>query len=694
MVDSSCEDDDRLLDKKTEMLQQLGIDLNTIGPHMQVRQSKCKPNRAWQSVKSSDRRASLLTALDDVFNSSTNSNSKSSTSSSSVPFVSSTATTAAAVTSDDSNQRSDIMCADDVFVDEPVACYTGVLTDGMTDITAEPLTRRSSLSRVSADQQLVYAAADSDTDVADVQAPTIDDMMLYTDAAACDTATAQDVTADAPVQCVISDDQLQLQEQQLQSSVRSQKHVQAKQLLSAATKRLMLVQHAPWWGWVPAVTNGNFNGKSNGRANGETNHIMANKPSYRLATVPTVVTVDKSSTSSTDGALKGCELLWSPGCESILSGPETESECDQLIRINSSSSGGDIVAIVQRIVQFAAKNSSAKQRSTARTSSAKQVQPLPLAVLKLYSKADTTQDTAQQQYTAKAIALTTASEITTALHDLIAGLCGQQACLQACVHAPTGTINSSNTSDNNQQQSQQQQQQYTAFYRVLWQRGKRAVVAHVQCKYPAVLNVGSHLCAVTGDSTAFTVTEVQDSGLEKFTIYKTDQLVKTLHRSFSGKAKRDSYSSGGYNYSGSSERPSTAYSNRADEPRSASNTIQQLYADWCFAGDTTIATTSTTSANTDNTTAVGTSSSSSSNDTLLLWEVHGLQTVEHYKLECATRKLNYETKLNLNLKLSNRPHLSESNTATAVVNSALTLAHPSVTEQAVQELKQQQQQCR
>eukprot|EP00953_Heterococcus_sp_UTEX-ZZ885_P035077 18130-Heterococcus_DN1.PRE.1 len=467
----------------------------------------------------------------------------------------------------------------------------------------------------------------------------------------------------------------------------------------------MLVQHAPWWGWVPAVTNGNTNGKSNGYTNSQTGHIMANKPSYRLATVPTVATVDTTSSGSTDSPFNDCELVWSPGCDTALSGPETDSDCDQLMRINSSSSSSDIAAIVQRIAQFAASNSSAEQQSAARTSSAKQVQPLALAVLKLYSKADTVQDTAQQHYAAKAIALTSASEITTALHDLVAGLYGQQACLQACVHESGDSSNSSNISDHNQQhsqqqqsqqQQQQQQQQHTAFYRVLWRRGKRAIVAHVQCKYPAVLNVGSHLCAVTGDSTAFTLTEVQDSELEKLAIYKTDQLVKTLHRSFSGKAKRDSYSSGGYNYSGnSSERPSTAYSNRTDEPRSNSNSIQQLYCDWCFVGSST--TTATTSTNGDNTvtaattiTTVGTSSSSSSNDTLLLWEVHGLQTAEQYKLDCASRKLNYETKLNLNLKLANRPHLSETNTATAVVNSALTLAHPSVTEQAVQELKQQQ----
>eukprot|EP00953_Heterococcus_sp_UTEX-ZZ885_P037721 19364-Heterococcus_DN1.PRE.2 len=553
------------------MLQQLGIDLNTIGPHMLVRQSKRKPKRAWQNVQSCDRRASLLTALDDVFssNNSSNSNSSNSNSSSSMPIVSSTAATTAAITSNDSNQHSDVMYSDDVFVDEPSVYYTGVLSDGVTDETADSLTRRRSLSTVGAAQQCDHAEG-CDTDTVDVTVHVADDVVYHTDAATCETVVTQDVTAAAPVECVITNDQLQLQKQQLQSSVRSQKQrAQAKQLLSAATKRLMLVQHAPWWGWVPAVTNGNTNGKSNGYTNSQTGHIMANKPSYRLATVPTVATVDTTSSGSTDSPFNDCELVWSPGCDTALSGPETDSDCDQLMRINSSSSSSDIAAIVQRIAQFAASNSSAEQQSAARTSSAKQVQPLALAVLKLYSKADTVQDTAQQHYAAKAIALTSASEITTALHDLVAGLYGQQACLQACVHESGDSSNSSNISDHNQQhsqqqqsqqQQQQQQQQHTAFYRVLWRRGKRAIVAHVQCKYPAVLNVGSHLCAVTGDSTAFTLTEVQDSELEKLAIYKTDQLVKTLHRSFSGKAKRDSYSSGGYNYSGnSSERPSTAY---------------------------------------------------------------------------------------------------------------------------------------
>jgi hypothetical protein len=683
------------------MLQQLGIDLNTIGPHMLVRQSKRKPKRAWQNVQSCDRRASLLTALDDVFNSNSSNNS-----SSNVPIVSSTAATTAAVTANDSNQYSDVVMYDrDVCIDEQVAYYSGVLCDGVADAVAETVSRRRSLSTVGAAQQCDHAEV-CDTDTVDVTVLVAADVVLYNDAVPCETVVTQDVTAAAPVECVISDGQLQLQKQLLQSSNRSQKqHAQAKQLLSAATKRLMLVQHAPWWGWVPAVTNSNANSKSNGHVNGQTGHIMATKPAYRLATVPTLVTADSSSSCGIDSALNSCELLWSPGREPVLSGPKTDSDCDQLMRINSSSSSSDIAAIVQRIAQFAASNSSVQQQSTSRTSSAKQVQPLALAVLKVYSRADTVQDTAQQQYTAKAIALATASEITTALHDLLAGLYGQQACLQACVHAPTETNTSSSTTHNDQQlsqqqQSQQQQQQHPAFYRVLWRRGKRAIVAHVQCKYPAVLNVGSHLCAVTGDSAAFTLTEVQDSELEKLAIYKTDQLVKTLQRSFSGKAKRDSYSSGGYNYSGSSsEGPSTAYSNRTDEPRSASNSIQQLYCDWCFVGNST--TTAITSTNGDNTvtaattiTTVGTSSSSSSNDTLLLWEVHGLQTVEQYKLDCASRKLNYETKLNLNLKLANRPHLSETNTATAVVNSALTLAHPSVTEQAVQELIQQQQQCR
>jgi hypothetical protein len=522
------------------------------------------------------------------------------------------------------------------------------------------------------------------------------------DAAECDAILAVAVTANAPAQCVVSDEQLQLQRQQLQRSVRSQQHAQAKHLLSAATKKLMLAQHAPWWGWVPAVTNGNANGKTNGQSNGQNNgqtgHIMANKPFYRITTVPTVVTVNNStSSSSTDGVVvNGCELIWTPGSDTGPSGPETDSDCDQVMCINSSSSNSEIDAVVQCIVQFAASNSNNKQQSGVKAS-IKLVQPLPLAVLKLYSKADNILDSAQQHYTAKAIALTTASEITTALHDLIAGLYGQQACLQACVHALTYT-NSNSNSSNNQQQQKQQQQQCTAFHRVLWRRGKRAVVAHVQCKYPAVLNVGSHLCAVTGDSSAFTVTEVQNAELEKLAVYKTDQLVKALQRSFAGNAKRDSYSSGGYNYGSSSERPSTAYSARADDTRSASNSVQQLYADWCCTSNTTTATTSTTCATADSTaiTAATTAvnGSDSSADTLLLWEVHGLQTVEHYKLECATRKLNYEAKLNLNLKLANRPHLSASNAATAVVNSALTLAHPSVTEQAVAALKQQQQQYR
>jgi hypothetical protein len=689
------------------MLQQLGIDLNTIGPHMLVRQSKRKPKRAWQNVQSCDRRASILTALDDVFNSNNSSNS-----SSSMPIVSSTAATTAAVTANDSNQYSDVIMYDrDVCIDQPVAYYSGVLCDGVADAVAETVSRRRSLSNVSVGQQFEYAAVTptvNDTDTVYKQVPMADDVVLYNDAVVCRTAATQDVTAAAPVECVISDGQLQLQKQLLQSSNRSQKQrAQAKQLLSAATKRLMLVQHTPWWGWVPAVSNGNTNSnancKSNGHTNSQTGQIMANKPSYGLATVPTVVTVGSNSSSKTDSAYNGCELLWSPGGERGLNGPETDSDVDQLLRLNSSSSSSDIDAVVQRIVQFAVSNSSVQQQSTSRTSSAKQVQPLALAVLKLYSRANTTQDSAQQQYTVKAIALVTASEITTALHDLVAGLYGQQACLQACVHATTGTNTSSSTNSDQQlsqqQQSQQQQQQHTAFYRVLWRRGKRAIVAHVQCKYPAVLNVGSHLCAVTGDSAAFTLTEVQDSELEKLAIYKTDQLVKTLHRSFSGKAKRDSYSSSGYNHSyDSSERPSTAYSTRTDEPRSASNSIQQLYCDWCYVGDNT--TTAATSTNGDNTvtaaaatTTASTSSGSGSNDTLLLWEVHGLQTVEQYKLDCALRKLNYETKLNLNLKLANRPHLSETNTATAVVNSAITLAHPSVTEQAVQELKQQQQ-CR
>jgi hypothetical protein len=128
------------------MLQQLGIDLNTIGPHMQVRQSVSKPKRAWQSVRSCDRRATLLTALDDVFNSISNTSSE-------LPIVSSiAATTAAVVAIDDSDLNADQIHNDYVFADAQVACYTGVLNDGVADEVADTVSRRRSQCNVSAVQ--------------------------------------------------------------------------------------------------------------------------------------------------------------------------------------------------------------------------------------------------------------------------------------------------------------------------------------------------------------------------------------------------------------------------------------------------------------------------------------------------------------------------------------------------------------